>query len=260
MNWKAVSAVVAIVAVAAFVWYVLERSATGVAESPAQADQAMETAAPVKTVKETLAVESDPEYQTKADAIVAPPTSVENSDDKVREAAADLSEPLAGWLTPVEQIRKWVALVEQMASHKLPSRNLPVVYNKDSFLVMETERGLVADPANYQRWDPLIKAITALDPKQVAIYYKKWSPLLESSYNELGNPQSFDNQFRTTVEHMLFVEPVPANAKLIRPKVFYEYADAKLENADALSKWMWRLGPDNMAALQAWLKALQSYL
>ncbi|GAB3375486.1 DUF3014 domain-containing protein [Spongiibacter taiwanensis] len=260
MNWKAISAVVAIVAVAAFVWYVLERSATTVTEPPAPGDELVEDTKPVKTVKETLAVESDPEYQQKADSIVAPPTSVDNSDEKVREAAADLSEPMAAWLTPVEQIRKWVALVEQMASNKLPSRNLPVVYNKDSFLVIETEQGLIADPANYKRWDPLISTITALDPKQVAIYYKKWSPLLETSYNELGNPQSFDNQFRTTIEHMLFVEPIPANAKLKQPKVFYEYADAKLENADALSKWMWRLGPDNMAALQAWLKELQSYL
>ncbi|AKH69234.1 Protein of unknown function (DUF3014) [Spongiibacter sp. IMCC21906] len=260
MNWKAISAVVAIVAVAAFVWFILERSATTGSGDVVDAPQTIEPSKPKKTVKETLAVESDPEYKEKAETIVAPPAKVDDSDDKVREAAADLSEPLSKWLLPAQQIRKWVALVEQMASNKLPSRNMPVSYNKDSFLVIEKGDALVADPANFERWDTLINTITALDPKQVAIYYKKWSPLLETSYNELGNPQSFDNQFRTTVEHMLFVEPISANAKLKQPKVFYEYVDPKLENADALSKWMWRLGPENMEALQAWLKELQSYL
>lgn len=262
MNWKAVSAVVAIVAVAAFVWFVLERSSTSEVNelSSEEASGQEKLAEAKKVVKETLEVESDPQYQEKAKQIVAPPKTVENSDEPVREAAADLAEPLAGWLQPADQVRKWVALVDQMAAHKLPSRNLPVAYNKDSFLVIETEQGLVADPANYDRWDTLINTITALDPKQVAIYYKKWSPLLESSYNELGNPQSFDNQFRTTLEHLLFIDPIPSDAKLKQPKVFYEYVDPKLENADQLSKWMWRLGPDNMARLQAWLKELQSYL
>lgn len=259
MNWKAVSAVVAIVAVAAFVWFILERTSTGEYEENLAGTETQQPA-PAKTVKETLAVESDPEFKEKAEEVVKPPKSLENSDEQVREAAKDLAEPLAEWLTPDQQIRKWVALVEQMAAHKLPSRNLPVAYNKDPFLVIETEQGLIADPANYERWEPLVETVTSLDPKKVAIYYKKWSPLLETSYNELGNPQSFDNQFRSTLEHLLFIEPIPADAKLKQPKVFYEYVNPKFENAGALSKWMWRLGPENMAALQAWLRELQSYL
>ncbi|QQD17176.1 DUF3014 domain-containing protein [Spongiibacter nanhainus] len=265
MNWKAIVAVIALAGVASFVWYVVDQSAgSDFNRQLTPADSSAEDGSddrPRKTVKETLAVESEEDYQEKAKKAIEPPDSIAGSDDQVRAAAGDLSEPLGSYLSPDEQVRKWVSLIDQMAEYRLPSKHLPVVYNKDSFQVIKNDSGqLVNDPANFDRWDPLINAVTSLDPKNLAVYYKKWSPFLEKAYNELGNPQSFDTQLRSTIEHLLVVEPIPDDTPLKQPKVFYEYADPVLENADPLSKWMWRLGQENMLALQEWLRQLRSYL
>ncbi|NKI17741.1 DUF3014 domain-containing protein [Spongiibacter sp. KMU-166] len=261
MNWKMLSAIVAVGVLAGVVWFVVERAGnspyndTNLAEATDLDDQP-----PKKQVKETLAVESEPDYQQEAAKAPEPPKAIDGSDTQLREAAAALSPKLAEWVSPDHQVRKWVALIDQMAAYRLPSKHLPVVFNKEPFLAIKTERGLINDPGNFRRWDPVVNTVTGIEPKKLAIYYKKWSPFLESSYNELGNPQSFDNQLRTTIEHLLIVEPIPADTELKRPKVFYEYADPVLEGADPLSKWLWRLGPENMKKLQAWLKELQSYL
>lgn len=262
MNWKALSAIVIVVAVGAFVWFVVERSANSDYNEPEMSTEELAPSAAPQTaiVKTPLAVEQEEDYSQEAEKAPAPPEQIDGSDKQVREAVKQLSPTLASTLSPQHQIRKWVALVDQMARYRLPNKHLPINYEKEPFLVIKTERGMENDPGNFRRWEPLINAVTSLNPKKVAIYYKKWSPFLESSYNELGNPQSFDNQLRTTIEHLLIVEPIPADAELRRPKVFYQYADPVLENADPLSKWLWRLGPDNMKALQNWLRELQSYL
>lgn len=258
MNWKALSAVVVIVGIAAFVWYVLDRSANS--EYNETAIATVEDATPKKTVKETLAVESEQDYVEKAAEVPAPPVAINGSDDQMRGAAAILSEPLATLLKPTEQVRRWVIVIDQLATYRFPNKYLPIVYDKEPFLAVKTENGYQNDPGNYKRWVGLINTVTTVDPKTLAIYYKKWSPFLEGTYNELGNPQSFDNQLRTMIEHFLMVEAIPANAAFKRPKVFYEYIDPVLENADPLSKWMWRLGPENMKKLQNWLRELNSYL
>ncbi len=263
MNWKSLSAIVIVAAVGAFVWFVVERSATSEFNDSAGLRDGEERAAmpAVKAApKATLAVELEEDYEREAAKAPPPPREIDGSDEQLREAAAVLSPQLAEWLRPEHQVRKWVALVDQMARYRLPSKHLPLVYDKEPFLAIKTAKGMTNDPGNFRRWEPLVDALTGLDAKKVAIYYKKWSPFLEASYNELGNPQSFDNQLRTTIEHLLIVEPIPATTELRRPKVFYEYADPVLENADPLSKWLWRLGPDNMAKLQAWLRELQNYL
>lgn len=258
MNWKALSAVVVIVGIAGFVWYVLDRSANS--EYNDTVIETVDGANSKKTVKEMLAVESEDDYQEKAAKAPEPPVAIDGSDEQIRTAAATLSEPLATWLQPAEQVRKWVSVIDQLATYRFPSKHLPMTYDKEPFLAVKTESGFQNDPGNYQRWNGLVTTVTAVDPKNLAIYYKKWSPFLEGTYNELGNPQSFDNQLRTMIEHFLMVEAIPADAALKQPKVLYEYVDPALENADPLSKWMWRLGPENMKKLQDWLRELESYL
>jgi hypothetical protein len=262
MNWKALSAIVVIVGIAGLVWYVLDRSTNSeyygtVVET---VDDAVDDGKPEKTVKETLAVESEDDYIEKAAKTPAPPVAINGSDEQMRAAAATLSEPLAALLQPREQVRKWVAVVDQLATYRFPTKHLPIVYKKEPFLVVKTEGGYLNDSGNYGRWSALVNTVTTVEPKNVAIYYKKWSSFLEDTYSELGNVQSFDNQLRTMIEHLLVVEAIPADAALKRPKVFYEYVDPVLENADPLSKWMWRLGPENMKKLQGWLRDLESFL
>ena len=98
MNWKALSAVVVIVAVAGFVWYVLDRSVNSEYNEPVV--ETVDDAAAKKKVKETLAVESESDYKEKAASAPEPPVAIDGSDEQLRSAAATLSAPLAEWMQP----------------------------------------------------------------------------------------------------------------------------------------------------------------
>ena len=52
----------------------------------------------------------------------------------------------------------------------------------------------------------------------------------------------------------------PMGATLVRPHIFYQYADPELEAASPLTKWMWRLGPENMLELQDFARNLSAEL
>lgn len=259
MNIKVVAGVlVGVLLVAAGAWYLVKQDPQPAVEAPVA--EAEPSVADETQVKENLAVEQEEDYQQQAEQAVPPPLQVDGSDAVVRDAVTDLSSPLADLMKPQQLLRKWIVVIDQLAGYKWPTKNLPVSYTKPDFKVLKTDKGTYAAPENHLRWNALIAMVTAMDAKRVAVYYKQWSPLLESTYRELGNPNSFDHQLRDAIEHLLFIKPLPEKAKLHRPKVFFEYLDPALENADPLSKWMWRLGEENMSALQQWLKELKSYM
>ncbi|MBD2858370.1 DUF3014 domain-containing protein [Spongiibacter sp. KMU-158] len=259
MNLKILAGVLIAAAIAVGGWFYLSSKENPQPSTTNTPESLPELAAETK-VKEVLAVEEEEDFQEQTDSLVAAPASVRGSDEVVREAVSDLSPSLTDYLGPDQQLRKWIVVVDQLAGYKWPTKNLPLLYPKADFKVLNTSNGMVSSPENSKRWDKLIGLVSNLDAKRVAIYYKNWSPLIEGTYKELGNPNSFDFQLRDAIDHLLFIKPLPAQAQLHRPKVFYEYVDPALENADPLSKWMWRLGPDNMAKLQAWLRELKAYL
>lgn len=152
MNWKVISAIVVLLVVAGFVWFVVDRSANSDYNEPVSEQDLEPSMSPkVGQVKETLAVESEEDYQEEADKAPAPPKQIDGSDQQVREAAGELSPTVADWLVPQHQVRKWVAMIDQMAGFRLPNKNLPVQYPKEPFLVIKTEKGIANDPGNYRR-------------------------------------------------------------------------------------------------------------
>lgn len=192
---------------------------------------------------------------------VVPPLSLNNSDQQVRQAVTDLAQRLARWLTPPEQIRKWVLAVDLVADGKIPYKHSPVKYEKDPFLVLPTGAdSYVADAGNHSRWDALIAVVTDIPVKDAARYYRDWLPLLEKAYGELGKEGSFNQRFIAALGRVRVVSEPPAGAKLVRPHVFYEYADPELEGATPLTKWVWRLGPENMLKLQNFARNLSAEL
>lgn len=260
MNWKTVLGLLLVAAFAGLAWYLVNAPANGEygQDTVLMTDSVVENNS--ASVKETLAIESAENYQELAAQTVEPPENLDASDEVVHAAVAAFSPTMVAWLQGEQQLQKWLSVVDQLARHELPSKHLPILYPKEAFAVIEVDGGFQNDPSNFSRWSLLIDELTKIDPKRAAVYYKKWSPFLESTYANFGNPQSFDNRVRTSIEHILMVEPIAADVLLKRPKVFYEYADPRLENADELSKWLWRLGPENMLEFQAWLKALDSHM
>ena len=198
---------------------------------------------------------TDPEL-----APVERPVELDGSDKQVVEAVRDMSPGLLAWLTPDEQIRKWVLMTANLADGDLISKHRPLVYPMRPFKT-ERKNGITTmSSANYARTDKLVAAITAIPPEKMAAYYRQWSPVLERSFGELGLEGSFHGHVQQLIYRALAVEALPVSPALSRPHVLYTYTDARLEAAGDLEKLLWRIGPENMARLQEYLVLLNGAL
>ena len=93
------------------------------------------------------------------------------------------------------------------------------------------------------------------DTKSLASVYFKLYPLFQQSYEDLGYPgQYFNDRLVEVIDDMLKTPDVQGPIELTQPKVFYEYADPKLEGLSAGQKLLLRMGPSNEAAMKAKLR------
>lgn len=201
-----------------------------------------------------------PEFGDADLAPVAAPRELDRSDNQVREAARDLSPSLLAWLTPDEQMRKWVLLVVNLANGEVPSKHLPIKYSMLPFDVTERNGKLYAKPFNYMRLQPLVDRAIEVSPEKAAAYYRRWQPMFEKAYDELGLEGNFHGHLLKAIDNVLAAKPLPRNASLKQPEVNYLYEDPNLESATELSRLLWRMGPANTEKLQEFLLALKRAL
>jgi hypothetical protein len=188
------------------------------------------------------------------------PGMLDGSDEMTRAAANELSPTLLKWLLPAEQIRKWVALVDQMADGKLPTKNLPLLFPMPAFDTVHVDDADRMNSTNFTRANLLVDTVTAIDEQKLADYYHAWRPLLEAAYKELGSEETFHSRLLLALQNVVEAPPPPVAAALVRPKVFYVYADPLLEKNSGVTKLLWRLGPDNQRKLQGFLGGLMPLL
>jgi hypothetical protein len=193
-------------------------------------------------------------------APVQRPQALDGSDKQVGQALQDLSPALLQWFTPDEQIRKWVLMVVNMADGTVVNKHRPVRYPMKSFKTKQTVGRTTMNPVNYERVKPLVGAVLTIPPEKLAAYYRQWSPVLTNSFTELGLEGTFHGHFLTVLDKIVDAQTHEASPSLDRPNVLFEYADPVLENASDVEKLLWRMGPANMAEVQAYAATLKAAL
>lgn len=255
MNGKLLAALIVVIAIGAVGWYLQRQS-----EPAGQAGPGAVATTPAQPEQQPV-VRDEPEAPPATEPVRVPaPAQVNDSDAQVADLLNDLSPKLSDWLTPSDQLRKWIVVVDSAAEGRVPLKNRPINYPMVSFKVRKQGETMYADPANAARVKPLIDAIVAVPPEKMAAYYRAWRPLLDQAYAELGQSGGFDRRLRLAIERVLAVKPLPQPAELAQPKFYYTYADAELERATDLEKLLWRFGPDNTRKLQDYLRVLEPQL
>lgn len=216
-----------------------------------QATPEVEPEAEVNEPEVELVSEPEPKIQL--------PT-LDESDEGWRHAAYRLSPRMVIWLSPEQQIRKWVAMVDNLANDQVPVNDRPLLYPVDTFMVTGEEDTLRFDRKNYSRSNSLVNTIVAIPPEQMAQQYRQWRPLLEQAFAELGYEDTFDERLAMAINQILAVENIEQPQALKQPAVFYLYRNNELEKASALEKLLWRMGPENTVKLQRYLKELKPLL
>lgn len=188
---------------------------------------------------------------------------LDESDAAVRELVAAVSPHpgFADWLSEEQLVRTFVVAVENVADGESPAPHLAFLAPAGPFQVRDTPRGPALDPASFARYDGVTRVVTSLDAEQVAARLRDLGPLTEAAYRELGHPDGgFEATLRRALEKLIDA-PVPApGAALQRLSVAYAWDDPRIESLDPAQKHLLRMGPENQAAVQAWLKSLRDAL
>lgn len=114
---------------------------------------------------------------------------------------------------------------------------------------------------NYARYAPFVKAVQGTDTRQIAALYFHWYPLFQQAYEDLGYPDKyFNDRLVGAIDDLLKAPDVDGPVRLVRPRVFYEFADPALESRSAGQKLLIRMGRENAAMIKSKLRELRAEL
>jgi len=245
-------ALLGVVIVVAGVWWALSRT-------PESTLQPVGPGAPVGADERVL--EGDPAADPPGARVATEPfpelPSLEESDPWVRDRAADLSRDpqWLDWLAADGLVRRMVIAVANVAGGESPSEQLPFLEPSDTFRVVVSDGRAFADPANGGRYDGLVRALTSLDARATARFYRGIGPLVDAAWRPLGFvDRDFDDIAGEALGVVLDAEAPTGPVEVVEEGVVWVYADPGLESLSPATKHLMRIGPDNLLRLQDWVR------
>jgi Protein of unknown function (DUF3014) len=183
------------------------------------------------------------------------------SDDYVREQVGALSPEMTDWLKQDDLVRRFAAVADSARLGDYPRRQLAFLAPEGKFPVLPSGDGWIVDPAGYHRFDKFVDVAISIDPKRAAALLHTLSPLLLGALKDLGevDPDPIAT-IRQAIDVALATPDVDGDAQLVQPKVYYQYADPRLEKLKPLQKQLLRMGPQNVARIKSYLAQVKSAL
>lgn len=180
-----------------------------------------------------------------------------DSDEPVREALMPLigAESATRWLIPNRVIERTVATVNSLDREPIPLRFRPLRHVPGLPAVVEDGGRILLAPENAQRYTPLMELLERVEPDELAELYLDHYPLFQEAFEAGGEADAyFNDRLVEVIDHLLAAPDVPAPVELVRPEVFYEFADPELEASSFGHKMLIRAGPENSEAIKDWLR------
>jgi hypothetical protein len=206
-----------------------------------------------------------PEVETADIEGGAPEASLtlESSDPDVRESLAAIAEvpPIRDVLLLDMLIQRAVGLVDGISRGFIPTQVMPLPAPSAPFLATVIDGEPYLDTAGYARYDRVVRWLDGVDVRVLVDAFHRFRPLLEQAYGELGNsPDEMDNALIRALDRIIDTPQLGGPIALRRDSVMYSFADPALENRNALQKQLLRLGPENLAKVQAMAADLRARL
>jgi hypothetical protein len=189
-----------------------------------------------------------------------PLPALQESDPDVRQSLGSVfgARSISQFLVPENVVRHIVVTVDNLPRKKVAVELRPVKPTPGATVAATQGDITTLGSANFERYAPLIKVVRSTDTAVLVSVYFKLYPLFQQSYEDLGYPgQYFNDRLVEVIDDMLRAPDVQGPIQLTQPKVFYEYADPKLESLSAGQKLLLRMGPANEAIMKAKLRELR---
>ena len=209
---------------------------------------------PQKPELATVAVIEEPAH---------PPATLETSDQELRKSLSiHSSSVLLGTALAHENlIERSVSVVDGLSRGALPFKALPITPPSEKFSVHTVDGEDYMNTESYHRYDSYARAIGELDTQTLTSNFNRFRPLLEQAYAGLGYPaQDFDNALIRTLDRVLATPQLREPIALKKKESVYIYADTRVEQLTEMQKLLLRMGPDNIALIQAQAKDLREAL
>lgn len=165
-------------------------------------------------------------------------------------------------------IEKFVATIDNLPRERIAERLRPADKLPGSFEVQELPDTAAGDaprytwaPGNEQRYDVAVQLFTGAPTDELVDLYRRFYPLFQEAYVNLGYPDGyFNDRVIEVIDHLLATPDIAEPPELERPHVLYQYADPELEALSGGQKMMLRMGSEHRAAVRNKLGELRAAL
>lgn len=191
----------------------------------------------------------------------APLPPLDQSDPVVRDSLSGLlgNPAVAKFLVPHDVIRDVVVTVDNLPRKKVAAELRPLQPTPGDTAVDTQGATTNLSQQNYGRYAALMDVVKTTDPKALAAVYFRLYPLFQQAYENLGYPgKYFNDRMVQAIDSVLATPDVQGPVELVRPKVFYQFADPKLEALPAGQKVLIRMGPQNASTIKAKLQEFRA--
>ena len=210
--------------------------------------------APIQTMESVAATDELLTSGKKPQEKIFTLPHLDESDQLVRDSVITLSrhEGINAWLAPNELVRKFVAVVDNIARGQVAREPIGYLAPEGSFLVVRIDdHSYTLDPVSYRRFDVFTEIVISFDTRRSVELLEFLNPLFQKAYGELGYGEAaFDDVLITALDNLLETPVLEAPIRLKRPVVMFEFEDPDLESLNPVQKQLIRMGPRNTRLLQ----------
>jgi hypothetical protein len=190
---------------------------------------------------------------------VKPLPPLAESDPAVQESiTSTLGRSIEQFLVPDDIVRHFVATVDNLPRKETAVKLWPVKPTAGELATSGTTEPMLSEQ-NAERYAPIMKIVQNANMAQLAAMYRRFYPLFQEAYVDLGYPDGyFNDRLVEVIDHLLATPDVRGPIKLTQPSVFYEFADPTLEERSAGQKLLIRMGGAHAETVKAKLRELRN--
>jgi hypothetical protein len=251
--WSAAAVVVVIIGIGAYYRY------TATSNAPVKVQESRPPAPPPVKADDGGIQHPIPAAGTDGSALPA----LNQSDVAVKDSITGVlgAKPVEQFLVQENIVRHIVVTIDNLPRKKVAVDLRPVKPTPGETAISNQGDTTTLGAANYARYAPFIHLVETTDPKTLASVYFHLYPLFQQAYEDLGYPgRFFNDRLVEVIDHLLAAPEPQGPIDVVQPKVFYQFADPKLEDLSAGQKLLIRMGPANERSLKAKLRDFRSEL
>ena len=197
-------------------------------------------------------------------ANLEPLPALDESDQYFGLALAGVfGEGVVSMLADEALIEKFVATIDNLPRPTVADRIRPISGVQGPFSVngQDGSAQFTVNPSSYGRYDFLVNLMATADQVALVDTYRRFYPLFQEAYVELGYPDGhFNDRVIEVLDHLLAAPEVDDPVELVRPHVLYEYADPEIEALSAGQKLLIRTGAEHSVRIKQFLEEMRERL